>query len=98
MVLFLVILSADFLPVMSSQKKKKVGGKPCASACTQQFSDLEDGDDDGNWHNGHPKCETAFGEFYCRPMSMRSWRGPELRDDQPVSTDPVTSPHFVHSM
>ena len=44
-----------------------VGGEPCASACTQQFSDRGDGDDDGNWHNGHPKCETALGEAYCGP-------------------------------
>ena len=54
-------------------------GDPCSlpfvsrgvsfDACTQQFSDLNDTDGDGNLHNGHPRCTTTLGESLCGPCS-----------------------------
>ena len=39
------------------------------SACTQQFSDVDDADDDGSLHNGHPQCQSTFGLSLCGPCS-----------------------------
>ena len=42
-------------------------GDPCTGACTQQFSDSDDADGDGDLHNGHPRCESSVGEPFCGP-------------------------------
>ena len=39
------------------------------STCTQQFSDVDDADDDGSLHNGHPQCQSTFGLNLCGPCS-----------------------------
>ena len=42
------------------------------SACTQQFSDPNDADQDGNLHNGHPHCQSATGLSLCGSLQLRS--------------------------
>ena len=42
-------------------------GEPCQTACTQQFSDPDDVDGDGDVHDGHPHCDSAVGQAYCGP-------------------------------
>ena len=39
------------------------------SACTQQFSDPYDLDEDGSVHNGHPQCQSTSGLSLCGPCS-----------------------------